>query len=142
MHGHPLVTVVTHISAPLTAAINGAHDSYITVASKAQITSGEVAYKLGAPWGQNIGIDTHPVLGGKKVYCGYLCSGEKGYSNSAEVGETSIAHSYENGICEICNSYEPAVYIEEKGCYEISNAGQLIGLLRRSITAERISMPF
>ena len=104
---------------------NGAHDSYITVVSEAQLASGEVAYKLGAPWGQNIGIDTYPILGGKKVYCGYLCSGEKGYSNSAEVGETSIEHSYENGICEICSSYEPAVYIEEKGYYEISNAGQL-----------------
>ena len=33
-----------------------------------QMASGEVAYLLGEAFGQKIGIDTHPVLGGERVY--------------------------------------------------------------------------
>ena len=33
--------------------------------------------------------------------------------------------TYENGICNVCDGYEPAVYNEQKGYYEISNAGML-----------------
>ena len=33
-----------------------------------QLASGEVAYKLGAPWGQEIGVDPYPVLGGPAVF--------------------------------------------------------------------------
>ncbi|MDO5397659.1 MAG: GLUG motif-containing protein [bacterium] len=34
-----------------------------------QFASGEVAYLLGEAWGQKIGVDKYPVLGGDKVYC-------------------------------------------------------------------------
>ena len=33
-----------------------------------QFASGEVAYLLGDEWGQNIGVDEYPVIGGDKVY--------------------------------------------------------------------------
>ncbi|MCH5184928.1 MAG: carboxypeptidase regulatory-like domain-containing protein [Oscillospiraceae bacterium] len=33
-----------------------------------QFASGEVAYLLGEPWGQKIGADEYPVIGGDKVY--------------------------------------------------------------------------
>ena len=33
-----------------------------------QLASGEVAYKLGTAWGQEIGVDDYPVPGGMKVY--------------------------------------------------------------------------
>ncbi len=33
-----------------------------------QFKSGEVAYLLGDKWGQKIGVDKHPVIGGDKVY--------------------------------------------------------------------------
>lgn len=33
-----------------------------------QLASGEIAFKLGDAWGQEIGVDTYPVLGGMKVY--------------------------------------------------------------------------
>ena len=36
--------------------------------SAEQFASGEVAYLLGEGWGQTIGIDEYPVLGGEKVY--------------------------------------------------------------------------
>ena len=39
-----------------------------TLVTAAQLKSGEVAYKLGEAWGQEIGTDATPVLGGKKVY--------------------------------------------------------------------------
>ena len=33
-----------------------------------QLASGEIAYKLGAAWGQEIGVDAHPVIDGKRVF--------------------------------------------------------------------------
>ncbi len=33
-----------------------------------QFASGEVAYLLGEPWGQEIGVDEYPIIGGKRVY--------------------------------------------------------------------------
>ena len=53
----------------------------------AQFKSGEVTYLLqqGEPfskWGQTIGTDDYPVIGGAKVYYGEInCTGEKVYSN-------------------------------------------------------------
>ena len=43
----------------------------ITTVTAEQLKSGEVAYKLGAAWGQTIGTDDYPILGGAKVYYGY-----------------------------------------------------------------------
>ena len=39
-----------------------------TTVTDDQMTSGEVAYLLGEAYGQQIGTDTHPVLGGERVY--------------------------------------------------------------------------
>ena len=39
-----------------------------TTVTSDQMASGEVAYLLGEAFGQKIGIDTHPVLGGERVY--------------------------------------------------------------------------
>ncbi|MGN0114368.1 MAG: GLUG motif-containing protein, partial [Acutalibacteraceae bacterium] len=86
----------------------------------AQLESGEVAYKLsqgckvgsvtydGSIWGQEIGKDTSPVLGGKKVYATTGCIS---YNNDGNEGEKE--HSFENGICTDC------------GRYRISNAAEL-----------------
>ena len=38
-----------------------------TLVDEAQMASGEVAYKLGDAFGQKIGTDSYPVLGGEKV---------------------------------------------------------------------------
>ena len=38
-----------------------------TLVTEEQMRSGEVAYKLGEAFGQEIGVDEHPVIGGKKV---------------------------------------------------------------------------
>lgn len=40
-----------------------------TFVTEEQMASGEVAYKLGKPFGQTIGEDAHPVFGGKEVLC-------------------------------------------------------------------------
>ncbi len=88
----------------------------------AQFASGEVAYLLQAGvlpediydddwnyietiipeiWGQNIGNDNSPALGGAMVYKVLACDGEsETYSNSAESGQ----HIFENGICTKCGS--------------------------------------
>lgn len=91
--------------------------------TSAECASGEVAYLLGDAFGQKIGTDEYPVLGGDKVYCGYTSCVEnspKVYSNSP----VNIIHNYVNGICTVSGCYEPAT-LNEDGVYEIGNAGQL-----------------
>lgn len=44
------------------------NETNTTIVSRTQMASGEVAYKLGKAWGQNIGTEPAPVLGGMKVY--------------------------------------------------------------------------
>jgi len=107
-----------------------------------QFASGEVAYLLRTRaaegtdvWGQNIDNDQTkqdvPSLNGADVYQVVLdCAGSLGYSNT---NASKAVHNYDdNGFCTnenaeggLCDAFQPAVYNEEKGYYEISNAGQL-----------------
>ena len=79
-----------------------------TAVTAAQMASGEVAYNLGNAYGQTIGTDAYPVLGGAKVNYGYIsCTAtEKAYSNS-EVHETQ-GHNYIDGVCEHCSEVTEA----------------------------------
>lgn len=43
-------------------------EQYETKVTAAQLASGEVAYRLGEAWGQQIGVDAVPVLGGMEVF--------------------------------------------------------------------------
>ena len=70
-----------------------------------EFASGEVAYLLQGEqteevWGQTIGTDDYPVLGGAKVYQVTNCKDEAVYSNTNE----NIGHSYENGTCTVCGT--------------------------------------
>lgn len=86
----------------------------------AQFASGEVAYLLQAGvqaeeiydedwnvidtvtpeiWGQKIGAEDYPVLGGDKVYQITNCQDETGYSNTDESG-----HIFVNGVCSVCGA--------------------------------------
>lgn len=77
--------------------------------TESAFSSGEVAYLLGDGWGQAIGSDEYPVLGGQKVYYGYVSCGtdaEKTYSNDAiggvkpdHVGEATCSKL---AVCENC----------------------------------------
>ena len=95
----------------------------------AQFKSGEVTYLLqqGEPfskWGQTIGTDDYPVIGGAKVYYGEInCTGEKVYSNQ----DGTADHCYINGNCIGCGVYQLQLQPAPKNgdVYEISNAGQL-----------------
>ncbi|WP_295092600.1 GLUG motif-containing protein, partial [uncultured Ruminococcus sp.] len=93
----------------------------------AEFQSGEVAYLLQgtqteAVWGQTIGTEKYPVLGGVKVSATRGCVTT--YNNSGDTGVKE--HSYDtNGFCTICGAYQPSLFNETDNCYEISNAGQL-----------------
>ncbi len=79
--------------------------------TKDEFSSGSAAYFLGSAWGQKIGTDEYPVLGGAKVYYGYkdLDSTEKIYSNE-----------------ELYEEYdEPAVDSDGDGFVEIDNFRKL-----------------
>lgn len=94
-----------------------------TAVTAAQMASGEVAYKLGNAYGQTIGTDASPVLGGAKVYYGYLsCTdSEKSYSND-EVLETPN-HNYIDGVCEHCSDVAEARWGESLA--NLTQAGTL-----------------
>ena len=113
----------------------------------AQFKSGEVAHLLvktrdtwdavydPTPWGQEIGVDDYPVLGGRRVYCA-CTEGGLVYTNYFRCNTTG--HDYDNGFCKLCDSYEPAQKVSEthhpelnathNGYYAIENAGQLFWL--------------
>lgn len=91
-----------------------AHDATLTNVNgitSARFESGMAAYMLsqgckigsvtydGSIWGQEIGKDKSPVLGGKKVY---VTTGCVSYNNDGNEGEK--AHNFENGICIDCGS--------------------------------------
>ena len=96
--------------------------------------SGEVAYLLQGTqtekiWGQTIGTETAPVLGGDKVYYGYdSCADDatEVYTNNVASNEKPD-HKFDNnnGFCTVCGEYQSATDENEDGVYEIANAGQL-----------------
>ncbi len=87
-----------------------------------QFASGEVAYLLGEAFGQKLGPDQLPMLGGDKVYAVTNCKGEAvSYNNTKS---ETLDHNFENGFCTGCDGFEPAT-LNEDGVYEIGNAGQL-----------------
>ena len=86
----------------------------ITTVTAEQLKSGEVAYKLGSAWGQTVGTDAYPVLGGEKVYEVKNCMGETAYSNTNE----DLDHVAKNGFCTVCGK-------EVIDYFEISNADEL-----------------
>ena len=96
-----------------------------------QLASGEVAYLLNGStsegtlaWGQTLDgedKDSHPVLGGAKVYQTTNCAQTICYSNKAT---PIISHVYVNGFCTLCDGYEAATQNAD-GAYVIDNAGKL-----------------
>ena len=108
----------------------------------AKFKSGEVAYILQGDmakhvWGQAIGTDDYPVIGGPKVNYGYTCTDtELGYKN--EICFETPGHKYDNGFCPRCHGYQPAEKVStthhpelnatHNGYYAIENGGQLYWL--------------
>jgi|GEM_PF-7028447 len=108
-----------HSDSPLKA---GDANVSITTVTAAQLKSGEVAYKLGDAFGQTIGTEDYPVLGGKTVYQNKDCAGVISYSNIQIEGAT---HDFDdNGFCTNCGGFEPAEQNSD-GVYGIQSAGQL-----------------
>ncbi|MBQ7397417.1 MAG: leucine-rich repeat domain-containing protein, partial [Clostridia bacterium] len=108
-----------------------------------QFESGEVAYLLGSAWGQTLGTNATPVFAtdASKVYQSFECDGTTPlYTNDASLEGKAAPHTFganSNGFCTECDAFQPAVYNEERGYYEISNAGQLFwfaGLVNGTLT--------
>ena len=90
-----------------------------------QFKDGEVAYLLQGEqteeiWGQKIGTDELPVLGGDKVYAVTKCNGEVVSCNNTE-GEI-LDHNFEDGFCTICGTMDGIAQV--KG-YSISLGGNI-----------------
>ena len=121
------------------------NDHYAKAKTAEAFASGEVAYLLqngqepdengNIPevWGQTIGTDTYPVLGGAKVYqvVAYAgCESKPGNESTAYSNTDAPVygdHSFDsNGFCEGGDGgYQPAEWNETNNRYEIGNAGQL-----------------
>ncbi len=106
-----------------------------------QFNRGEVAYRLsqgytvgsdtydGSVWGQTIGTDNYPVLGGKKVYAttGCVTYNNDGNTNAKEHNYTFTADAHS---CSDCGFTESHSLGENNQCtvcktYAIANADQL-----------------
>ena len=100
----------------------------------AQCRSGEVAFLLGSAWGQTIGEEDFPVLGGAKVYAAADGSPCPGYTNSADgIRE----HEFEDGVCRWCGAPEfTADNYDVNGDGELTEADALC-LLRHTILPDR-----
>ena len=108
--------------------------------TKEQFASGEVAYLLDGNrektlWGQHIGTDATPIVGGAKVYLGYVsCDEETGvvYTNDSTASGTKPEHSVvytadeeENTITKHCENCDEvygqatlhAPYVEDELVY-------------------------
>ncbi len=74
----------------------------VSTFTEEELASGALAYKLGGDWGQTIGSDLTPVLGGAKVYYGYASCGQTApYTNSSEVSDTKPDHDFTgDGVCK------------------------------------------
>ena len=66
-----------------------------TLVTDEQMRSGEVAYKLGEAFGQEIGKDEYPVLGGMKVL--YDEANNRYYNEGGESGITDITADEADG---------------------------------------------
>ena len=72
------------------------------------LASGELAYMLNSysesgVWGQTIGEDAHPVIGGATVYEVYACDNSRLYSNENK----NQNHIYgDDGVCDVCGNVE------------------------------------
>jgi len=112
--------------------------------SPEEYESGEVAFLLGEDFGQTLGCDKYPVLGGAKIYRAYSDCSKTDYVYSNEEIEQTYEHVYDgdvctvcgyvfhihvytknNGFCLVCDKYEEAQDSDGDGFYEITNAGQL-----------------
>jgi len=111
--------------------------TYVFGKTTEEFKSGEVAYLLQSAqtetdeegnilhiWGQTLGEDTYPVLGGDEVYQRKSECGVTFYSNNEH---DTKEHLYDdNGFCTNCkDGYQPATDTDGNGVYEIANAGQL-----------------
>ncbi|WP_455488856.1 hypothetical protein [Gemmiger sp.] len=102
---------------------SGSTDKEITAKTAEQFASGEVAFLLQGNrpepvWGQKIGTNDYPKLGGNKVYQTTPCTGR--YSNSEN---QPLDHNYVDGVCSLCGEHEPPK--EVNGYYQITNQWQL-----------------
>ena len=80
----------------------GSDNVEITKVTEEQLKSGEIAYKLQEEneiWGQSIGTDAYPVLGGEDVYCGYTACDDEAmvYTNDSTVSATKPDHAWGEG---------------------------------------------
>ncbi|MBR6727883.1 MAG: hypothetical protein IKM08_06790 [Clostridia bacterium] len=113
------------------------HDYYdgdlsgVTGKTTAQFASGEVAYLLQGDredlvFGQTLGTDSYPVLGGARLYCGYrTCTdAQKVYSNVDDVLAQRLHGAFGEDLkCTLCGSYDDPEL--QNGDYLITNPSEL-----------------
>ena len=121
-------------------------DDYAEAKTAAQFASGEVAYLLRngnseQVWGQTIGTDAAPTLGGDTVYRVENCDGETSYSNVNENIDHNLIHHdaeaptcTEHGweaydTCENCDysTYEEIAATGHSYSYQVTNAPTVNG---------------
>ncbi len=96
-----------------------------------QFSSGELVQYLGDAYGQTVGEDATPVIGGPEVFYGHkdCLSTQKDYGNEIRYERPIDNHlaMSDDGFCSSCNRSQEGT-LNADGVYEISNIGQLFWL--------------
>ena len=110
-------------------------------------TGGEIAYKLGEAFGQEIGVDPLPVIGGMMVYEIELPDGSKYYSNTNETYGEYVRENLTPGkMGTICLPYA-SFRTFDATFYRIlhktlDGAGQPLNLVLEEVTDLEPGMPY
>ena len=122
-------------------------NSYGEVKDLSYFQSGEVAFLLQgeqttAVWGQTIGTDNYPVLGGDKVYQTLGCVGYSNTENETKEHKDDIEPN--DGVCDVCNAkfaYIVSLLSEADGTSSVANpsgGGKFNAGETTTITAEAL----
>ena len=88
---------------------------------------GTVAYLLGDAFGQSIGKDAYPVVGGNQIYVSTDCEGNEIFSNNEEADHIDVDG---DGKCDTCQApteeYENPYDVNLDGIVNIADVNDLL----------------
>lgn len=120
--------------------------------AKTDFANGEVAYLLGEAWGQELGTDAAPVLGGAKVYYGYeSCSedAELVYTNVEGASASKPEHTWQDATCAVpktctgCGATEGSANghsFDDSGVCDMCGNTRVASITREGVTTQYTSL--
>lgn len=119
INAYSLAGSLKHIMVEGEAAVNG--DVTVNEVTAEQLASGEVAYKLGAAFGQTLGVDETPVLGGAKV-AERVIGEDTYYANLVEGNTPAVYAQYRNSADAGKHDHRILINVSDDYLNEVTDA--------------------